>query len=122
MNNEEYHLHDCAHCSGTGTCNHGENGDACAACVKKQELKRGNYMGLACGTCGGLGKTDTLTYRMNNRATPLLAISIICFCFILIFSFGLTKNPHFSEILTFSGTLVGAVTGHYFGKRSEQRV
>ncbi len=89
---QNQNLHECAHCSGTGTCNLGKDGEACAACVKKQELKKGVYHGLACGTCGGLGKTDTLTYRLNNRATPLLAMSIVPLCFVMIIFFGLTNN------------------------------
>ena len=118
--NQDQNLHECAHCNGTGTCNHGKDGEACAACVKKQELRKGLYYGLACGTCGGLGKTDTLTYRLNNRATPILGISIILCCFFMISIYGLTNNKHFSEILAFCSTLSGAVVGHYFGKRIDK--
>jgi len=117
--NPTQQLHSCAHCQGTGICNHGKENEACAACVKNHELKKGAYYGLACGTCGGLGKAETLTYRMNNRATPLLALLIIPGCFFLIFYFSVTKNEHFNEILTFCSTLTGAVIGHYFGKRQQ---
>lgn len=124
MIEESQHLHNCAHCSGTGTCNDGKDGETCAACIRKQELKVRNtifskplkYYGVACGTCGGIGKTDTLTYRLNNRATPLLAMMIIGGCFALIIFFGFLKSQFLSEIITFCGTLVGAVIGHYFGK------
>ena len=94
--------------------------------LKKQDLRLRKsifsvpevYYGLACGTCGGLGKTDTLTYRLNNRATPLLAMLLIGGCFVLILIFGVQKSSYFSELLTFCGTLIGAVIGHYFGKQS----
>ena len=112
------HLHECAHCSSTGTCNQGKDGEACAACVKYHELnKKAKYLGLACGTCGGLGKTETMTHRLNNRTTPLLALSIVPLCFLMIILFGVTSSQYFSEVLAFCGTLSGAVVGHYFGKK-----
>jgi len=126
MEHQDQNIHSCAHCGGTGTCTHGKNGVACAACVEKNDLKPGlfsrnqDFTGLACGTCGGLGKTDMVTYRLNNRATPLLAFMIITFCFILIVM-GLFVEKHFQEILTFSGTLIGSVVGYYFGGKSENR-
>lgn len=118
MEHQNQHIHSCAHCNGSGTCKHGREGLSCAACVNKNELKRGEYFGLACGTCGGLGQTDTITYRMNHRTAPLLAIMIILSCFLLIV-FGLVKDQHFQEILTFSGTVIGSVVGYYFGGKNE---
>jgi hypothetical protein len=124
------HILDCAHCGGTGTCANGEDQASCAACVTKNELSSGfvsrlftkpkAYVGLVCGTCGGMGKTDTLTHRMNHRAAPLLAISLIIGCFVLI-GIVLIKDIHFSEILTFCGTLIGSVIGYYFGGKNESR-
>ena len=122
MENQIQNIHDCAHCKGTGTCSHGKEGEACAACIKKNELKNGTYYGLACGTCGGLGKTDTVTSRINNRATPLLGMLITIFCFLMIILFGFAGNKYFSEVLALCGTLLGAVTGHYFGRRSEKQI
>lgn len=123
MTENNNHLHECAHCAGTGICNHGQEGEACAACVKYHELNKSKkYFGLACGTCGGLGKAETLTYRLNNRMTPLLALSIVSMCFVLISIFGLMKNEYFSEVLAFCGTLSGAVVGHYFGRKSQKQI
>ena len=115
--NQNQDIHECAHCGGTGTCKHGVHGEACAACTRKQGLKRGTYYGLACGTCGGLGKTDTL--RLNNRPTPMLVMSIVPCCLGLILVFGLAKSEYFSAVLACCGTLSGAVIGHYFGKRGK---
>ncbi len=120
MEHQSQHIHSCAHCSGSGTCKHGVNDASCAACAVKNELKKGEYFGLACGTCGGLGKTDTVTYRMNNRTTPLLAIMIVACCFALI-CVGILRDQHFQEILTFSGTVIGSVIGYYFGGKFENR-
>jgi hypothetical protein len=130
MEYHNQHIFDCAHCAGTGTCTKGKNETSCVACIKRNDLTQGlfskifsktqDHTGLSCGTCGGLGKTDTLTHRMNNRTAPLLAISIIAFCFTLIF-FALFKNEHLSEILTFCGTLIGSVVGYYFSGKNTSR-
>ncbi len=113
-------LHNCAHCSGSGTCKAGDNGESCAACVKRNELKEGpKYIGLACGTCGGLGKTDTLTYRLAHRTQPLLAWVIVTLTFLLIILFGFVGTQFFHEVLAFCTTLLGGVTGYYFVSRRD---
>jgi hypothetical protein len=53
-------LHDCAHFRGSGTCKSGADLVSCRACVKKNELRGGPYVGLACGTCNGLGRTTVV--------------------------------------------------------------
>jgi hypothetical protein len=121
MEHQLQKLYECAHCKGTGTCNHGKDGEACAACIKKNELKKGTYYGLACGTCGGLGKTDTVTSRMNNRVTPLLGFMLTGLCFLMIILFGFFNNQYFTEVLALCGTLLGSVTGHYFGRQSAKQ-
>lgn len=85
--------------------------------LKKNELKKGQYFGLACGTCGGLGITDTYTYRLNHRAQPLLSIVLVGASVLLVLFFGLLDSQYFHEILAFSATLVGSVTGYYFSSR-----
>ena len=113
-------LHNCAHCSGAGTCKAGENGDSCAACAKRNELKPGpKYVGLACGTCGGLGKTDTVTYRLTHRTQPLLAWVIVTLAFLLIIYFSFVAPQFFHEVLAFCTTLLGSVVGYYFVNRRD---
>lgn len=110
-------LHQCGHCNGSGTCATGPGGTSCMVCVSRNELnKRKVYTGLACGACGGVGKTDTITYRMQHRMQPLLSISLVLISTILIIFFGLTKSPYCHEILTFCTTILGSVVGYYFSK------
>ncbi|RRV03629.1 molecular chaperone DnaJ [Stutzerimonas xanthomarina] len=111
------HLHQCAHCSGTGTCNSSSAGESCAVCVKKNELRKGSYYGLSCGTCGGLGKTDTLTYRLTHRTQPIISILLVSISLLLVLFFGLIKSPYFHEVMAFCTTLIGSVTGYYFSSK-----
>jgi hypothetical protein len=113
-------LYPCAHCNTEGTCRAGPDGSSCAVCVKKQELKRGQYIGIACGSCGGLGQTDTLTYRLAHRTQPLLSFVLVFGAFFLILLFGLLRSEYFNEVLAFCSTLIGGVTGYYFCSRSTQ--
>jgi len=108
-------LYPCKHCSETGVCVTGVNSTSCQACVKYHELKKDKeYTGLACGTCGGLGQSEPITERLNKRTKPLLAMGIVFMVLLFTFILGLSKNPHFSEFLAFSGTLVGSITAFYF--------
>ncbi|WP_090498265.1 hypothetical protein [Pseudomonas borbori] len=110
-------LHQCAHCAGTGTCSNNSAGESCAVCIKKNELRKGQYFGLSCGTCGGLGKTDTVTYRMTHRTQPMLASMLVVISLTLVTIFGLGKSPYFHEIMAFCTTLIGGVTGYYFSNK-----
>ena len=109
-------LHDCAHCGGTGTCKSGKDAESCRACVKRNELRKGTYFGLMCGTCGGLGRTDTYTYRLQHRTQPLLSLLIVGGAFAVITLLGLTRSEYFHEVLAFCTTLVGGVTVYYFSR------
>jgi hypothetical protein len=110
-------LYECKHCSGSGTCTNGRDADACLACARKNELsfwQRKNQKGLACGCCGGIGRAEPMTERMNNRMAPLLALLLTFFLFVLIFVAVLMTSPYFSEIIAFSGAIIGSVAGFYF--------
>ncbi|SME96099.1 hypothetical protein [Pseudogulbenkiania subflava] len=120
LDRSHYTLHACAHCKGTGTCTSGPDGASCMVCAKRNELKKGLYHGLACGTCGGLGKTDTMTYRMTHRTQPILSISLVFGSIGLILLFGFAGSPYFHEVLTFCTTLLGSVIGYYFSKNPKQ--
>jgi hypothetical protein len=112
-------LHACAHCNGSGTCKSGADGASCKACVKKNELRGGPHIGLACGTCNGLGQTDSVTYRMLHRTQPTLAFLIIFLTFTAIFTFGMLGSPYFHEVMAFCTTMAGGVIGYYFSSRRD---
>lgn len=112
-------LYPCAHCTGTGTCKNGSANSSCNVCIKDNELKGKEHIGLACGICGGLGLAEPKTERINKRITPLLALTIVFLLLSGVFFSAITNNPHFNEILAFSGTLIGTVLGFYFSARSK---
>lgn len=116
MSNITTNLYDCNHCEGKGTCRNGKDQASCAGCIKKNELKGKEYMGLLCGSCGGIGKAEPITERMNKRITPVLAIYLICFLLAMIFVAAFLKNEHFAELLAFSSAIIGSVMGYYFSK------
>jgi hypothetical protein len=87
--------------------------------VKKNELRGSPHVGLACGTCNGLGRTDSQTYRLLHRTQPTLALLIVSFSFLAIFAFGLLSSPYFHEVMAFCTTVVGGVIGFYFSSRRD---
>jgi len=107
-------LYECFHCNGDGTCKNGPDGSSCAACIKRNELKGTNLVGLLCSSCGGIGKAEPMTERMNKRMAPILAIVLVLGLLFLIFWSALTGSPYFSEILAFSSAIIGSVVGFYF--------
>ena len=120
-------LFDCAHCKGTGTCATGREGDSCDACAKELNVfSHKERFGLACNTCGGLGKTTTHLHKLQQKTTPYLAYTITACSFALMLLFGVwgywrnddTKIDYFNEVLAFCTTLLGAVTGYYFSSRN----
>ena len=80
----------CAHCSGTGTCKNGENESSCYACKKASKY---------------------------NRIVPVLALLIVYCALAIVFLKSSKEN--FTEILAFAGTLIGSVTGYYFGGKTK---
>lgn len=114
MNNLSVNLYDCRHCEGQGTCRTGKEGSTCVACIKRNDLKGKDLFGLLCGSCGGIGKAEPLTERMNKRIGPLLAaILVVSLLAIILFS-AATKSPYFSELLAFSSAIIGSLVGFYF--------
>jgi len=119
----------CAHCQGSGTCGSGHDGCSCLICAKKTYVipfihktkSMENHKGLICSSCHGSGEFDPMTKRLLQRITPVLAITIVYFALFLILEFGKTDNEHFTEVLAFSSTLIGSITGYYFaGKKNEK--
>jgi len=107
----------CAHCQASGTCRNGEENRSCALCVKKAQIKSDASEGLICGVCKGLGVAEPQTLLIRNRITPVLAWVIVCIALLLIFY--LAEKENFHEVLAFAATLIGSVTGYYFGGRSK---
>lgn len=113
----------CAHCKGSGTCTSSANESSCAVCMKKHKLlSRANvgelFTGLVCSVCSGQGQVEPFTTRLQQRIVPSLALILVYFALALIWSFASKENFH--ELLAFAGTLIGSVTGFYFGGRSER--
>lgn len=97
----------------------GRDGSSCLACAKRNELKfwqLKNQHGLMCGSCGGIGKAEPMTERLNKRAAPLLALMLTLGILALITFATLTKSPYFSELLAFGSAIIGAVAGYYFSR------
>ena len=111
-------LYPCAHCNQTGTCNSGENNASCLACIKANDLKSKNACGLMCGSCNGIGLAEPRTERMNKRIKPVLAMVIILCLLFGIYLSAIFQSSFFSEILAFSGTLLGSIVGYYFSIRT----
>lgn len=107
-------LYPCAHCEGSGTCKNGANESSCMACIKNNELKGKEHMGLACGSCNGLGIAEPLTERFNNRIKPLLAMGIVFIMLLMLFALAVMKSPFFTEVLAFASTLIGGIVAYYF--------
>jgi hypothetical protein len=117
-------LHECKHCSGTGTCKNGRDGTSCIACAKKNELgfleRWKNREGLICGTCGGIGQAEPLTERMNKRMAPILGLYLPVCLVAMITSASFLPNSHFAELLAFSSPIIGTIIGSYFSSQNNK--
>jgi uncharacterized membrane protein len=119
----------CKHCNETGTCRNGEGDASCDRCAAfwsgrdKQFPKTGKHTGLVCSVCSGRGLAETASSQWDYRFPVILAILFIVIAFGLLYYF--QNSPHFDTILVFVSTLVGSVTGYYFGgerRRSTVRI
>lgn len=113
----------CAHCKGSGTCANGGNGTSCAVCARKNKLpaspnQGAAYTGIVCSVCAGHAQIEPFTVRLNQRIVPVLALMLVYVALALIFAHAGRDNFH--ELLAFAGTLIGSVTGFYFGGRREK--
>ena len=118
MYNVSANLYDCLHYKGDGTCRNGEDGKSCAACIKRNELKGNSHKGLICGSCGGIGKADPMTERIDKRMGPVLAFGLTFGLLILIIIFGFFKSDLFPQILAFASAIIGSIVGFYFSGKS----
>jgi len=119
MSDIKSNLYPCAHCQESGTCHNGEHNQSCNLCIKRNELKGKEHSGLACGICGGLGRTEPLTERINKRVAPVLSICIILPLLAMVFGAMVMKSDYFTEILAFASAIIGTVVGFYFSSGSK---
>lgn len=119
MHQIKSNLYPCAHCSGVGTCKNGINEFSCAVCIKDNELKGKEFAGLPCGVCGGIGQAEPRTERINKRMPAILGFMVVFLLMFGVFLSAVLKSPYFSEVLAFSGTLIGTVLGFYYSDRSK---
>jgi len=118
MNDTKANLYDCKHCGGAGTCSTGKDGMSCLSCVKQNDLKGKDHFGLMCGSCGGIGKAEPMTERMNKRISPLLALYLSAALLVIISLAAFTRSPYFSELLAFSSAIIGTICGYYFSSKT----
>lgn len=127
-------LYACQHCAGQGTCKNGVNGKTCVICAKRAEcdkdipkyygIKRKehfeSFSGLVCSCCRGIGKTDVMTARMNNRITVALA-SVLPFILLgmtCISSVNMLFNEKlFYTLSTLTCSVTGTIIGYYFSTK-----
>jgi hypothetical protein len=110
----------CAHCAGTGTCKNGPNGTSCVVCIRKNKLYKasGNkpkkeYEGIVCSVCKGRGIILKKGTWLKKNFPPILAVMIVYFSLALIMI-----HPN-DNLVAFAGTLIGSITGYYFGGKSK---
>lgn len=120
MHNVTATLYPCAHCGGSGTCSRGASSQSCAVCIKVHELKGSEYVGLPCGVCGGLGKAEPGTEKVNKRVAPLLALFVVILLLAGV-AIAAVVDRHFSEILAFAAGTIGTILGFYFSGKTGVR-
>ena len=112
----------CAHCKGSGTCANGTGEASCQICVaawrlRNKLLKEGaDAKGLRCTCCWGKGRVEPPGATKWDYKTPAyLAGGLALFSFILLFVTFRANGEAFAKSLVFVGTLLGSITGYYFG-------
>lgn len=112
----------CAHCEASGTCKNGPDSTTCAVCVSKHKLTSAapeSLHGLPCWICKGRGHHEPLAVQIQNQIVPGLAIVIAFAALAFVARVTSKDRAHDSEIITFSATLIGSVTGFYFGGKQK---
>lgn len=127
-------LVECKHCGMSGTCRNGINDQSCARCVSfwhesiRAMPKQADSNGLVCSVCWGKGITELSQSKWEYRFPATLAIVFVTLGFGTLLTVFLlppsgNDHDHFDKVLVFVSTLVGSVTGYYFGgQRDKGRV
>ena len=72
--------------------------------------------GLKCSTCWGRGLVEpTGATRWDYRTPAYLAAGLAALTFVLLFVTYNGNGEAFNKSLIFAGTLLGSITGYYFG-------
>src|SRR5690554_3100965 len=121
---EKHTLYPCNHCKETGTCTNGNNDSSCLSCLKKNTVypweRKKHSRGIICGVCGGLGKTELMTARMNERTKPMLALwGLVVLPLLILFSL-IYKSDLSGTVVTLAGTLMGSIVTYYFSIKKSQ--
>jgi len=106
----------------TGTCSVGSGGIACAACIKINEVKGNDFVGLPCGICGGIDLAEPSTERINKRVPALLGFLVVFFLIMFVVVSAILKSEYFNAVLAFAGPLIGLILGYYFSSRDASGV
>ncbi len=112
----------CAHCEGKGICHSGKDESSCEICTRKVRLfgiSSRKIYGIVCSVCYGGGVVEPMTERLNKRIEPLLAIILVYVALFMVWFMATVNNQHFPAILAFSSTLIGSITGYYFGGKKK---
>lgn len=110
----------CAHCTNTGSCKNATGGTGCARCQAfwaSREERLETFLdrtGIVCSVCWGKGVAEPSNQKWQYRFPAMLALLIIVVAVFLLLWFRGEKEA-FDRILIFVSTLVGSVTGNYFG-------
>jgi hypothetical protein len=102
----------CKHCNETGTCSTGVNGTACAVCAKRYPEAA---MGLPCCICEGRGSVEPFSLKLYNRFLPFFAMGFVAILLIIVCVSVWSSGHKFDKVIGFAGTLIGSITGYYFG-------
>jgi hypothetical protein len=111
----------CKHCHESGTCDNGKEKNSCDACaieyIKGYDPLSSEkvFYGLKCSVCDGLGQDEPTTFKWHNRFLPILTATFVALAVILLLVFGLMESKYFENILVFASTLIGSITGFYYG-------
>ena len=109
---------DCAHCKATGTCSNGLDSMACTHCNRKYAKAGGSSKGLVCSVCDGRGSVEPFTLKLQNRFVPLFSAVFVLLLLLIIAIAYFTDRKDLDKILGFAGTLIGSITGYYFGGKN----
>ena len=118
----------CKHCNETGTCKNGKDGISCSRCTAywaeaiKGFQSSGSESGLVCSVCWGKGIAEPSSSKWVYRFPAILAIIFVVLAFFLLVLFGWREYNHFDKLLVFVSTLVGSITGYYFGGEKAKSV
>lgn len=109
----------CAHCHTSGTCDNGLGKVGCARCQAFWTERGGKFeniterTGIVCSVCWGKGLAEPSNQKWQYRFPAMLALLILVAAIVLLLWFDAKEG--FDKILVFVSTLVGSVTGYYFG-------